>query len=99
LKAKKVPAPVKQVEKKNKVVYKRSLHVGDPVEGEVSIPSKNFEDQKSMKSTKTTGLTSSNKLNQSKVQGQTQTTLKSTKPIGTFGTAGRQCSNPKTQKI
>jgi len=92
---KKVPAPVKQ-EKKNKVVYKRSLHVGDPVDGGVTIPSKNFEDQKS---TKTTGLASSNKLNQSKVQGQTQTTLKSTKPIGTFGTVPRLASNPKTQKM
>jgi len=72
---KKVPAPMKQ-EKKAQVVYKRSLHVGDPVDGGVSIPSKNFEDQKSMKSTKTTGLASSNKLNQSKVQGQTQTSMK-----------------------
>jgi len=80
---KKVPAPLKQ-EKKSKVVYKRSLHVGDPVEGGVSIPSKNYEDQKS---TKTSGLTSSNKLNQSKVQGQTQSSLK---------TVGRQTSNPKT---
>lgn len=65
-------------------MYKRSLHVGDPVEGGVSIPSKNYEDQKS---TKTSGLTSSNKLNQSKVQGQTQSSLK---------TVGRQTSNPKT---
>ncbi len=72
-------------------MYKRSLHVGDPVQGGVAIPSKNYEDQKSMKSTKTSGLTSSNKLNQSKVQGQTQSSLK---------TVGRQTSNPKvTSKI
>lgn len=63
LEGKKVPAPLKQ-EKKVKVIYKTSKHLGSPEEGNVVIPSKHIEDdQKSVISniTRTSNMTGASK--------------------------------------
>jgi len=62
---KKIPVLPKQ-NKKQKIVYKRSQHVGNPGEGDVNIASKHIQDNKSTISnlTKTSGITNSSKINQ-----------------------------------
>jgi len=63
IEGKKIPESQKQKEKQ-KTIYKRSLHVGNPELGDVNFPSKTMSDIKSTisTSTKTSGMTTS-KLN------------------------------------
>jgi len=71
---KKVPAPLNK-DKKSKVMYKRSRHVGSPDDGHVMIPTKNLEDERKStisNLTKTSQMTSSTRVNP---QQKTQTTM------------------------
>jgi len=83
---KKVPVPMKKVDKKSKVVLKRSIHMGNPEEGDVRIPNQHLDDdRKSTISnvTRTSNLTSMSRKTQP--AQKTQTTLSKT-PTGRLPT-------------
>lgn len=72
---KELPTNVKQADKKNKVLYKRSKHVGEPEQGDVIIPSTHIEDDS--RSVLSTSTRTSQIGNASKTGSKmtTQTTL------------------------